>query len=74
MYNNIHYIIITKVLFLVIVLFINLLMCHHGNVPLPPDTGATVQTAVKVLKDHGVLESNVVFVNLFSSHRGTNRL
>ena len=34
------------------------------------ETGATVQTAIKVLKEHGVKESNIVFVNLFSSYEG----
>ena len=34
------------------------------------ETGATVKAAVKVLKDHGVQEKNIVFVNLFSSFKG----
>lgn len=36
------------------------------------ETGATVKAAIKVLKDHGVQEKNIVFVNLFSSYKGKN--
>ncbi|XP_003384070.2 PREDICTED: uracil phosphoribosyltransferase homolog [Amphimedon queenslandica] len=38
------------------------------------ETGATVKAAVKVLKDHGVQEKNIVFVNLFSSFKGVESL
>ena len=34
------------------------------------ETGATVITALGILKDHGVSESNVVLVTLFSTPRG----
>ena len=38
------------------------------------ETGATVKAAIKVLKDHGVQEKNIVFVNLFSSYKGKNNV
>lgn len=34
------------------------------------ETGATVITAIGVLKDHGVNENNIVLVTLFSTPRG----
>lgn len=34
------------------------------------ETGATVKAAIEVLKEHGVQEDNIVFVNLFSSYNG----
>ena len=34
------------------------------------ETGSTVKAAIEVLKEHGVKEKNIVFVNLFASYKG----
>ena len=36
------------------------------------ETGATVRAAIKVLKEHGVRETQIVFINLFASYDGKN--
>jgi uracil phosphoribosyltransferase len=38
------------------------------------ETGATVKAAIEVLKEHGVDEKLIVFVNLFASYKGIQSL
>ena len=46
----------------------------HTHTHVPPETGATVLTALKVLKDHGVHEANVVLVSLFCTPQGAHTI
>ena len=45
---------------------------HTHHIPHTLETGATVCTALKVLKEHGVDEGNVVLVSLFCTAQGAH--